>query len=127
MLDKVHYLKGAMPKEVVSFLLMQFTMMHDCMETTQGVDTFVDSTVGDNNFSWYGALPFETSLEYFRPLFEKTIGKNLYPTYSYGSLYFFSSKNFLLMKKLKKIDDMAIIDANIALSTLSIFVFGPES
>ncbi len=87
MLDKVYYLKGSMPKDVVDFLLMQFTMMHDCMETTQGVSGFVDPTVGSNNFSWYGSLPFETSLEYFRPLFEKTIGKDLHPTYSYGRIY----------------------------------------
>ncbi len=78
--------KNAIPKEVLTIMDIEFTMMRDCMKTLNSTNGFNDPSV-HNSFSWYSPICFETLSVYLQPLVEKEVGEKLFPTYSYARIY----------------------------------------
>lgn len=87
MWEQVHIVRNAIPSELVKYMTCQFEMMENFIATCGNLQEFNDHTVGKNNFSWYCAITFESAMVYLHELMEEKIGKELYPSYSYGRIY----------------------------------------
>ena len=84
-------IKNLIPIELVNFLDLEFTMIRDCMKKLNSSSGFDDPTV-PNSFSWYSPICFEALSMYIKPIIEKELGEELYPSYSFGRIYMHGSE-----------------------------------
>lgn len=84
-------IKNLIPLELIKFLDIEFTMMRDCMKALNSESGFNDPTV-ENSFSWYSPICFESLSMYILPKIEEEIGEELYPSYSFGRIYYNGSE-----------------------------------
>jgi len=83
---------SAISHETAKLASIEFEMLRDNLFYRNGIPLI---TVGPQNdqlveksFSWYGAYVSESLLKFLHPKVEKVTGKTLYPTYSYGRIYY---------------------------------------
>jgi hypothetical protein len=84
--------RNVLSTETTQLLSIEFNLLRDCMFLQSGQDL---NTVGFRNdlqvtksFAWYSAYCFESLLLMMQPLVENITEKKLYPTYSYGRIYY---------------------------------------
>jgi hypothetical protein len=82
--------KNVINSQLLRHLAIQFTMLKDVIYYTQNKQS--DEYLGDhqtaNSFAHYGPWAFEALMETIKPEMEKATGLELYPTYSYGRIYY---------------------------------------
>jgi hypothetical protein len=79
--------KGAIDSNLASFIALQFKMVHNIVSLTDKNNLVGDDAV-PNSFSYYSPLCFETLSLHLQSKIEKITGSFLYPTYSYGRIYY---------------------------------------
>ena len=83
--DFAFVIKGAVSAELCKFLSTEFRMLEQCWR-------FYDKDAGKEvgqaeSFSAYSPLFLENLSLHIKPLVEDAVGKQLWPTYSYGRIY----------------------------------------
>ena len=79
--------RNAFSQETSKLLETEFTMLKDAREFLKGEQIHDDGFV-EKAYFHYGAFCFESLLLYLLPTVEEVIGKKLYPSYSYGRIYY---------------------------------------
>jgi len=86
----IQIVRGVLNKQTVELLDIQFTMYRDLEMESIGKERTEHR--GDlqipTSFSSYGGTTFDSLLPLLKPVMEKTVGKNLLPTYSYARIYY---------------------------------------
>ena len=86
--------RDVLSKETCKFLARQFNMIRDNVVVSQNLPLeLIYSNDSKNQFAfgWYSSYTTESMLELLKPKMESITGKNLYPTYSYGRIYYKNS------------------------------------
>lgn len=90
--DGYEVIDNVISADTAKLLAIEFQMIRDNVYLLKGIDLNDESYDGDSQvakcFGWYGAFCFESLLLLVQPTLEKIIGKRLYPTYSYGRIYY---------------------------------------
>jgi hypothetical protein len=90
--DKLGYqiVRGAVSRQALDLLAVQFEMMKDCEYYQMGLSG--EHRIGDNqveqSYPKYAALCFEAFLVVMRDQVAAVTGKNLGPAYSYSRIYY---------------------------------------
>jgi len=88
-------IKNAVSKDVVELVVREFNMMKEnlsIIHNNKNKFAFNDKLV-PKSFSWYSPLIFESlSDTLVKKQVEKTLKKKVYPTYTYGRIYYKGSK-----------------------------------
>lgn len=94
-------LRNVLNKQTISLLSTEFKMIRAVNKHQSGLSDIEYSKVADiqvpNSFYWYGAFCFESLMVVLQKTIEDTIGKTLYPCYSYARIM----GNGAIMKKHK--------------------------
>ncbi len=89
--NKYVVVRDVLSKETVSLLQYQSKMLEDVMcynnNTLPSLFVFGDPQT-PNSFSYYGSLFTESLLLLLKPIMEKHLGIELFPTYSYMRIYY---------------------------------------
>lgn len=89
---KYKIIKQAVSKELANFVSKEFELVKDLIYQMNSISDDDTSAIRDSQveqcFSWYAPMCFETLMLHLKPLVEKITKKNLYPTYSYGRIYY---------------------------------------
>lgn len=83
--------RGVLQPETLKLLTTEFKILRegDLLRKTGDPDnqTFGGDKQSPRSFSWFGAFCFEAVMLMVQPVVEKTVGKKLWPTYSYARQY----------------------------------------
>jgi hypothetical protein len=86
--------KNAISKETAHLAAFEFDMLRKiiCISNNYPIDYKPNlDTMLDNCFGWYSPLCFESLSLLVQPKVEKVVGKKLWPSYSYGRIYYNSA------------------------------------
>jgi alkylated DNA repair dioxygenase AlkB len=78
-------LRNAISKELCNFIKTEVELIEKVINYT-GQNTRVEKG-HEESFSMYGLFCYEALSLHLKPLIEQTLGKTLYPTYTYGRVY----------------------------------------
>ena len=82
-MNDVKVIKGAISSELAKYLALQMDLFMDYVGQPKDHHELVSKAVG-----WYSPVFLESLLIYLHPLIQKHSGKELWPTYSYGRIYY---------------------------------------
>jgi|GEM_PF-1572060 len=87
--DFAFVIRNAVSIDICKFLSVEFRMLEKCVEFfNNGDGKAVGKEIGlPESFSVYSPLFLETLSLHVKPLVEEAVGKQLWPTYSYGRIY----------------------------------------
>jgi hypothetical protein len=90
--DGYEVIDNVISADTAKLLAIEFQMIRDNVYLIKGIDLNDESYDGDwqvdKCFGWYSAFCFESLLLLVQPTLEKIVGKRLYPTYTYGRIYY---------------------------------------
>ena len=80
----INVINNALSKEMCKYVSHNMNLMFEVLGYPQDKET-------PNSTGYYAPFFLEAMLTYLQPLVEKTVSKKLYPTYSYGRIYYNNS------------------------------------
>jgi len=80
----IQVVKNALPKSLCEYLTIN-------MEMLMHLANYPEDKWTKNSTGYYAPIFLESLLLYLQPLIEKKVKKSLYPTYSYGRIYYKNS------------------------------------
>ena len=81
----IKVIRNALPVETCEFISLNMDLLFHLVDYPK--DEYVINSTG-----YYAPIFLESLLVYLQPIVEQTFSKKLYPTYSYGRIYYKDSE-----------------------------------